>query len=76
MDVTKLVFVLFISLGAIVPTLFANIAEYDDVWRKREEIAWNNTLNAYEPNPEQVTSELNIHANRYVPFFFFFLSYL
>lgn len=56
----------FISLGFVVPTLFAHIANWDEEWLRREQEAWNNTLNSYEPNPEKVTSELNNHANRYI----------
>ncbi|KAK8693342.1 hypothetical protein V6N13_070927 [Hibiscus sabdariffa] len=52
--------VFLFSFAALIPTLRgSNIAEYDDVWKQRALQAWNNTLAAYEPNPENVIRALN-----------------
>ncbi|XP_022751910.1 pectate lyase-like [Durio zibethinus] len=64
MEVNKLRLVFFFSFAALIPSLWANIAEFDDVWKPRAEEAWKNTLAAYEPNPENVTSNLNYNVNK------------
>lgn len=50
----------------LVPVLGANIAEVDEVWRRRAEEAKKNAFEAYHPNPEQVIVELNEHVAGYV----------
>lgn len=57
-------FILFVVVGWILPVLNANIGEWDEVWRRRAEDAWNRTLQAYHPNPQNVVDHLNVHVNR------------
>ena len=64
MEVTKLRLVFVFSLITLIPTLWANIAEFDEFWKQREEEAWRKTLAAYEPSPENVTSNLNYNVNK------------
>ncbi|KAG6420929.1 hypothetical protein SASPL_117474 [Salvia splendens] len=49
--------ILFIVVGWILPILNANIGEWDEVWRRRADEAWNRTLEAYHPNPRIVSIE-------------------
>ncbi|KAL4317931.1 hypothetical protein GQ457_18G025490 [Hibiscus cannabinus] len=53
-----------LSLVAIIPSLQAHIAEYDDYWRERELQAKENLDKAYNPHPEEVTNHYNEHAAR------------
>ncbi|KAH1063212.1 hypothetical protein J1N35_028199 [Gossypium stocksii] len=64
MEVTKLRVVFLFSFFTLIPKLWANIAEFDDFWKQREEEAWKIALTAYEPSPENVTSHLNYHVNK------------
>ncbi|KAK9107746.1 hypothetical protein Syun_023757 [Stephania yunnanensis] len=50
-------------LASFAHVLRADIAEYDDVWLKRREEAMKAALDAYHPNPEEVTTNLNHHVN-------------
>ncbi|KAE8665285.1 putative pectate lyase 7 [Hibiscus syriacus] len=43
----------------IIPTLQADIAEYDEYWRERELQAKENLEKEYNPKPEEVTNHLN-----------------
>lgn len=56
--------VVFIGLAWMSQTLYANIGEWDEVWKKRAEESWNRTVETYEPIPEHVVSHLNVHAKR------------
>ncbi|XP_044467945.1 pectate lyase-like [Mangifera indica] len=56
----KLVF--FFSLA---PCLFANIAEFDEVWRRRAEEAMEVTRQAYHPNPLSVMNDFNWFFHNY-----------
>ncbi|KAB2032925.1 hypothetical protein ES319_D05G412500v1 [Gossypium barbadense] len=64
MEVTKLRVVFLCSFFTLIPKLWANIAEFDDFWKQREDEAWKIALTAYEPSPENVTSHLNYHVNK------------
>nr|KJB62835.1 hypothetical protein B456_009G439500 [Gossypium raimondii] len=64
MEVTKLRVVFLFSFFTLIPKLWANIAEFDDFWKQREEEAWKIALTAYERCPENVTSHLNYHVNK------------
>ncbi|GLT36134.1 hypothetical protein SLA2020_105360 [Shorea laevis] len=67
MEVAKLstVFLIFFfNIATLIPSLRADIGEFDEVWQKRAEEAWKNALQAYNPHPEEVTSSLNNHVNK------------
>ncbi|KAK8602755.1 hypothetical protein V6N13_084958 [Hibiscus sabdariffa] len=64
MEETKLRLVFLFSVFTLIPKLWANIGEFDDFWKQREEEAWKIALAAYEPNPENVTNHLNLHVNK------------
>ncbi|EOY03379.1 hypothetical protein QUC31_017754 [Theobroma cacao] len=64
MEVTKQRLVFLFSFAALIPSLWADIAEFDEVWKQRAEQAWKNALEAYEPMPENVTSNLNYNVNK------------
>ncbi|KAG7563342.1 Pectate lyase [Arabidopsis suecica] len=51
-----------LSLILVVPSVQAHIAVYDDYWTQRQTIALRQTLEAYDPNPDNVTDHFNYHA--------------
>ncbi|KAF4376650.1 hypothetical protein CsatB_021650 [Cannabis sativa] len=61
---TKLGFIFLISFLVLIPTLLAHIGGYDEEWQKRAEESKKAALEAYEPNPEQVTENLNYEVNK------------
>ncbi|XP_041004880.1 pectate lyase-like [Juglans microcarpa x Juglans regia] len=63
MAVTKLRLVFFVSLAVLIPSLQANIGEFDEFWQKREVEAKKASLEAYQPNPEMVTEQFNSKVN-------------
>ncbi|XP_057417419.1 probable pectate lyase P59 [Lotus japonicus] len=64
MEATKLRLLLFFVLYLVAfPTLRANIAQFDQVWQERSQHAKSAALQAYRPNPEQVTVDFNKHVN-------------
>ncbi|OWM75976.1 probable pectate lyase P59 [Punica granatum] len=60
---SALSFLLFVTFAVIVPGFSAHIAEFDEYWQKRAEQAENATLEAYHPNPSEVTNHLNQHVH-------------
>ncbi|GMY26063.1 putative pectate lyase p59 [Fagus crenata] len=54
----------FVSFAVIIPTLHAHIAEFDDYWKLRAEQARKDALEAYNPQPEEITSNFNYHVNK------------
>lgn len=58
-------FALFFTFAALLPTLMANIADFDEVWQKRAEEAREAALKAYIPDPSEVTDTLNREVHRY-----------
>lgn len=67
MEATKLRLLFFFVLYLVAfPTLRANIAQFDQVWQERSQHAKSAALQAYRPNPEQVTVDFNKHVNEYV----------
>ncbi|XP_038894610.1 pectate lyase-like isoform X2 [Benincasa hispida] len=48
----------------IFPTLKANIADFDEVWQKRAEEAKKASFEAYQPHPEEVTSNFNKQVHK------------
>ncbi|CAH8266543.1 unnamed protein product [Arabidopsis lyrata] len=51
-----------LSLTVVVPSVQAHIAVYDDYWTQRQTIALRQTLESYDPNPDNVTDHFNYHA--------------
>lgn len=52
-------FVFFFFLTCAAFMVSAHIAEFDDYWKARAEQAQKNSLEAYNPNPHDVTDQLN-----------------
>ncbi|KAF8390257.1 hypothetical protein HHK36_024782 [Tetracentron sinense] len=48
----------------MVPTLRAHIGDFDEVWQQRAEEAKKAAIDAYHPNPEEVTDHFNTHVNK------------
>lgn len=63
MEATKLRLVFFVSLAVLIPSLQANIDEFDEFWKKREAESKKAALDAYQPNPEVVTEQFNSKVN-------------
>lgn len=64
MELTRLNLVFLISLASLIPRLSANIAEYDEVWRRRAEEARKATVESYHPDPLSVLNDLNMHFQK------------
>jgi pectate lyase len=62
MAATRLSLILFVSFAVIVPSLRAHIAEFDNFWQQKSEEAKKDAFKAYQPNPEEVTEQLNSHV--------------
>lgn len=60
---SKVTFVLLAVFAIIVPCLEAGIAEFDDYLKAQEEIAREIAFKSYVPNPENITTELNMHVH-------------
>lgn len=67
-NVLLLVFV--VSFVVIMPTLHANedFVALDAYWKQRAEQAQKASLEAYDPHPEEITSDLNFRVDKYVGF--------
>lgn len=48
----------------VVPTVLANIAEYDDYWKAREKEAQIAATMAFDPAPEDVNDDFNKNVAR------------
>ncbi|KAL3731733.1 hypothetical protein ACJRO7_028591 [Eucalyptus globulus] len=59
-------FLFFSSFAVLVPSLQANIEEFDEYWAKRAEEAQKDALKAYDPHPETVTSLFNAKVDKAV----------
>jgi pectate lyase len=59
MAATRLSLILLVSFAVIVPSLRAHIAEFDKFWQQKSEEAKKAALVAYQPNPEEITEQLN-----------------
>ncbi|PON95893.1 Pectate lyase [Trema orientale] len=66
MSVTKLGLLFFISFVILIPSRLANIAEFDESWQQRAEEAQKAALEAYDPNPEEVTENLNFEVSKVI----------
>uniref|UniRef100_A0A7N0REL8 Pectate lyase n=1 Tax=Kalanchoe fedtschenkoi TaxID=63787 RepID=A0A7N0REL8_KALFE len=51
-------------LAALGVVARAHVTEYDEYWREREAAARRLAEEAYHPDPEEVTDELNEHVNK------------
>ncbi|KAF8399421.1 hypothetical protein HHK36_015286 [Tetracentron sinense] len=58
------IFFFFFSSAVIIPTLRAHIGDFDEVWQKRAEEAKKAALEAYDPNPDEVTNHFNTHVDK------------
>ncbi|KAK4488461.1 hypothetical protein RD792_004225 [Penstemon davidsonii] len=56
--------ILFFAFASILPSFGANVVDFDDTWLKRAVVAWNRTLESYEPEPEKIVTHLNLNAQR------------
>lgn len=61
--------ILCLLLVAILPSLMANIAEFDEVWQNRARDAKKASRAAYNPYPEQVTQNFNKYISKRLSFF-------
>lgn len=72
MNGTKLTFFLIFlaSFAAIFPSLNADHDPQEDkkYWKDRANVAYNNTLKTYNPNPHIVASDTNKEVHRYIYF--------
>lgn len=57
--------ILVFALVVLVKALEANIAVFDEVWKKRAEEAKKAALEAYHPHPENVADDLNRRVHEY-----------
>lgn len=57
-------FILFFGLATLLPTLMANIGQFDEVWQRQAEEAKEAALNSYESDPSIVTDSLNKEVHR------------
>lgn len=64
MEAVKPRLLLLFAFVVLIPTLKANIAEYDEVWQKRAEDAKEAAREAYQPNPEEVTHDFNKQVHK------------
>lgn len=55
---------LFMSFALIIKGLRAHIAEFDEYWQNRAEAAKKATVEAYQPNPAEVTNNLNFNVDK------------
>lgn len=62
--------VFLVSFVVIIPTLHAvdNFVPLDGYWKQRAVEARKASLDAYDPHPEKITSDLNFHVNKCVGF--------
>lgn len=54
-----------LSLAILAPSVQAHIAAFDEYWTQRQTDAMRRTLEAYDPNPLNVTDHFNYHAALY-----------
>lgn len=55
----NLCFFFFLTFLAVLPTFRANNGEFDEVWQKKARDARAAANAAYQPNPEEVTEQIN-----------------
>ncbi|CAM8968361.1 unnamed protein product [Rhodiola kirilowii] len=60
----KLCLILLLCLAAMAVLAKSHIAEFDDYWKERAATARKLAEEAYHPNPEEVTNEINEHVTK------------
>lgn len=63
---TKLGLVFLIGFVVLIPTLRAEIGDFDESWQLRAEEAHKAALEAYDPNPEEVTDSFNEEVDKLI----------
>lgn len=63
---TKLGLVFLIGFVVLIPSLQADIGDFDESWQQRAEEAHKAALEAYDPNPEEVTDSFNEEVDKFV----------
>lgn len=67
MSATKLSLIFLLSFVVLIPSRQANITDFDEsYWNERAAESHKATLQAYEPNPEEVTDNLNYEVSKFV----------
>ncbi|KAK4477624.1 hypothetical protein RD792_016862 [Penstemon davidsonii] len=56
--------ILLLAFAANLPSLQANFEEFEGVWLKRAEEAWNRTLKSFESEPEKIVTHLNMNVHK------------
>jgi pectate lyase len=59
---SKIAFI-FLVFAITIPCLDAGIAEFDDYLKGQAELAREIALKSYVPNPENITTDLNLHVH-------------
>lgn len=54
----------FVSFALVIPGLRANIADFDEYWQERAKAAEEATLEAYHPDPKEITNQLNFNVDK------------
>jgi len=63
---TKLGLVFLIGFVVLIPSLQADIGDFDESWQQRAEEAHKAALEAYDPNPEEVTDSFNEEVDKVI----------
>ncbi|KAF3444755.1 hypothetical protein FNV43_RR14448 [Rhamnella rubrinervis] len=63
---TKLNLVFLVAFALVIPTLLADIGLFDEVWKKRAEEARQVALDAFTPDPEEVTENFNAQVTKVI----------
>lgn len=63
---SKVMFILLVVFAFTIPCLDAGIAEFDDFLKAQADMAHKIALKSYVPNPENITTDLNLHVHRYI----------
>jgi len=68
MVATKLSLIFFVFFAVLIPSLRGNntTQELDEFWQQRAEEAKKIALEAYDPNPEEVTEHFNSHVHQFL----------
>ncbi|XP_034706232.1 pectate lyase-like [Vitis riparia] len=61
---SSLLLLSFFAFAVLAPSIRAHIGEFDEVWQKRAEEAQKAALEAYQPNPEEVTNQFNKNVRK------------
>lgn len=66
MEAFKHILMFFFAFAVLTPTSKTNIADFDEFWQKRAQVAEKAARDAYQPNPEEVTAHFNMEVHKYV----------